>query len=531
MKKTMLKIAACLCLAAALCGCVQEIDDKGHFQPEPEKPPVLPKTPVDLRVNYFVKKATISWDLVDENDKVEGYMVYRSTSKGGPYEKVDDKRIWGKNTYNDGVFGWERDKSITCTIQGIPIKTTYYYKVSVYRLHWNEELATYDAIESELSVPVEITIPDLRYPPDRVTVELESPDCARVTWSAAYDSDSDEIYHDVQYNVYRNAELVGTTSELFYEETGLALGTVHEYTIATITAVSLGDLSQKSYCVSVLTRPAKPDINVKISYSGSKAGLLVSWNKLTCTDSYKVYRSTDEDGPYTVLDEPGETITSYTDDTFTRSTKYYYKVSGVNKTDEGELSECADMLLWPSSLSPGSIGAVFHSEYKDYMSGDYIKVSWSECLTATEYRLYRSTSRTGDYTDYDTVSPPDSCTYTDYNIKAGTRHYYKVTAVIDGYETERTTFHTEALTRPEAPDYISIRPFTLIVNGKGVEVSWNRVEGATGYKVYCSDGSVVTTPYTSHIDSFMSLFATYYYWVRAYNDAGDSPPSASVYSN
>ena len=59
-------------------------------------------------------------------------------------------------------------------------------------------------------------------------------------------------------------------------------------------------------------------------------------------------------------------------------------------------------------------------------------MNWSRVSGAERYRVYRSTSGSGNYTLLDTVS---GLTYTDSSARAGTTYYYKVEAVFPNGQT------------------------------------------------------------------------------------------------
>jgi fibronectin type 3 domain-containing protein len=518
MKKTVLKITAilCLALAAALCGCdfsgIIIQDGTAKTKAPNTSAPRAPDAPFLLPAVYSIEKASISWYTVLNAD---GFKVYRSTSPEGPYEKVAELQGY------------------TYSVPGLPLKTTYYYKVSAYKLNPNNG----KHIESELSEYIKVTMPDLRYPPDEVSVTFKNPDGARVEWYTDYD--------DVEYRVYRNSGPMGTTSELFYEDTGLSFGRVYEYTVAIVTADGEGP---QSPAASLNTLQAFPVINAKVTYWTGSADVHVSWERLKGANSYNVYRSTSENGPYNLIGA-GKTIDfiqyEYTDTGFALSAFCYYKVSAVDYLgEEGELSEYA--VIFIQEGAPIGVTAEFieGSHYTD----DYIKIDWDPYPNAAEYRLYRNPSYSSIYT---CVGTPSTNTWNDTSVGApGSIYLYKVTAVVDGYESEMSSFARVVNTRsvPSVPsnpsgstgqldapggvkiDYI---PVPLLFNPK---ISWNSVKGAKTYEVYRKDLvlgielPMVKTAFLSFIDLSALLAGKYEYWVVAVDEKGEKgKKSGSVY--
>ena len=516
MRKMALKIAVFLCLAlmAALCGCVEYIDDKVSFDPSPPETPktspdtpkvpnvpdipntpnmpasYVPDVPSNLRlVDYSIEKANISWDIVYV---VNGYKVYRSDSAEGEYQEVDEIR---DNAYS---------------IQGLAKKTPYYYKVSAFYVNYY----SHERTESELSEYLEIIMPDLRYPPDSVMVTLENSNNILVSWHTDYD--------DVQYNVYRNSVLVGTTSDLFYQDTGLSFGAVYKYTVTIVTDDGEGPQSLLPGA-SIKTLPKTPIvINAEALRLTDSSAIRVSWELSPGTNSYNVYRSNSADGPYTpIAKELYYGLPQYIDDKFTRSVLCYYKVSAVNESGETELSEYAAAIVW---AAPKNLKAEFMAINVSEDTG-FINIRWSEYSDAavTEYNLYRST----DSKTYTCVGTLSTNGWNDTGVEKNARYYYRVAAVVDGVESEQSP-PVNAVARTSlnyAPGDLKYTYTPLI----GITLSWNKVENADRYRIYRNGSLLTTTSATFYIDGSMLGTRDYQYYVVALNAAGESPQSRTVY--
>ena len=490
-------------MAAALCGCGAGFFDFEKLNSGPEstegeasKPnapvsempvPKAPEAPSNLRVNYSIEEANISWDIVDN---VDGYNVYRSESAGGQYEMA--YTWWANNT---------------CQIQGLPPKTPSYYKVSAFRLNPN----TGEYIEGKLSAYIIVSMPDLRYPPDWVSAWMmkDLVDSAYVEWYTNYD--------DVQYRVYRDSEPVGTTSEMFYKDTGLSAGHVYEYTVAVVTADGEGPQSSPSPDSSVTTRPAVPVIETEkpsllSSYGGDLYSIefYIGWELLPYADSYNVYRSAGANGPYTLIKndikntQPWVTKLWYADTvTSALNTYYYYKVSAVNESGESELSKYAATILW---AAPAGVKA----EYNNF----YIEIGWDEYsyAKASEYKVYRNTNNRDDYTY---VGTSLTNAYNDTELTGSVAYYYKVTAVIDGVES-RPAYASVYTVKPGDPGTPSnpVRQPTLADNVKVTlgTITWNDVYSASYYKVY-RDGKYLTKTILPWYTDILGMLGNHDYYV------------------
>jgi hypothetical protein len=96
--------------------------------------------------------------------------------------------------------------------------------------------------------------------------------------------------------------------------------------------------------------------------------------------------------------------------------------------------------------------------------------------------------------------------------------------VENGYYATYTNF---ALAVPAAPVNLTVKTY-----GPALELTWDPVEGATGYRVYTrtssstpnsSVGTNTNSPGTTYMWTGLNPNKTYYAWVRAVNDAGRGP--------
>jgi len=71
------------------------------------------------------------------------------------------------------------------------------------------------------------------------------------------------------------------------------------------------------------------------------------------------------------------------------------------------------------------------------LSSSSIKLSWSSVSDATEYRVYRSTSSYGTYTQ---VGYTGSTSYTNTGLSSGTTYYYEISAYNDNGEGPRSSY-------------------------------------------------------------------------------------------
>ena len=168
---------------------------------------------------------------------------------------------------------------------------------------------------------------------------------------------------------------------------------------------------------------------VKPDYLISTGKPYIKWTAVSGASKYYVYRSGSKDGTYTLLGTT--TATNYTDNKANAGYTYYYKVKAVSKVSSGA-----------NSYYSVVIGATCHCarpSVKITTSNGSPRLTWNAVTGASQYEVYRATSKNGSYTKMFTTS---NLSYTNTSAKAGTTYYYKVKAVSKVKSTANSAFST-----------------------------------------------------------------------------------------
>ncbi|MFV2072114.1 MAG: S8 family serine peptidase, partial [Thermoanaerobaculales bacterium] len=164
-----------------------------------------------------------------------------------------------------------------------------------------------------------------------------------------------------------------------------------------------------------------------------------------------------------------------------------------------------------------------------------IQLSWSAASGATEYRVYRSTTSGGGYSQVATVTAP-ATSYLDTNLQGGVTYYYVVTTY-DGSQSCESGYSSEASATATgpcdlAPTFAGVD--SAAANGCAIDLSWFAATancgGPVSYSVHRSTTSGFTpllanriaagVSGTSYTDgSGITVGTTYYYVVRATDEA------------
>lgn len=270
----------------------------------------------------------------------------------------------------------------------------------------------------------------------------------------------------------------------------------------------------------------KPDTPTGLSASQSGSSIVISWNNSTGATRYKVYKSSSASGTYTEIGSPSST--SYTDNN--PITGYnYYKVSAINNTGESPQSDYVSC----NFSSGGGDAPNTPTGLSATQSGSSIVISWNSSTGATSYKVYRSSSASGTYSQ---IGSPSGTSYTDNSPISG-YNYYKVSAVNSYGESNQSSYVSCNFSgggggeKPDTPTGLSASQ-----SGYGVAISWNSSTSATSYKVYRSSSAsgtytVIGSPSgTSYADS-NPIIGDNYYKVSAVNSYGESPQSSYVSCN
>ena len=234
-----------------------------------------------------------------------------------------------------------------------------------------------------------------------------------------------------KYEVYRSGSkdgtytLLGTTTATNYTDNKANAGYIYYYKVKAVNANSIK--SNYSATVAATCHCARPV--VKPDYLISTGKPYIKWTAVSGASKYYVYRSGSSNGTYKYVGTT--TATNYTDNKANAGYTYYYKVKAVSKVSSGA-----------NSYYSVVIGATCHCarpSVKITTSNGSPRLTWNAVAGASQYEVYRATSKNGTYTKMFTTS---NLSYTNTSAKAGTTYYYKVKAVSKVKSTANSAFST-----------------------------------------------------------------------------------------
>ncbi len=275
-----------------------------------------------------------------------------------------------------------------------------------------------------------------------------------------------------------------------------------------------------SYANGKCTRCGATDPNYiaapALSITTSSGKPKLSWNAVDGAVKYWVYRSTDGKN-FSYYDKT--TNTTYTNNSTTIGTTYYYKVKAVNANGAASAYSVAKSIQCKSAAPSVSI----------YRTNGKPQLKWNAVTGATKYWIYRST----DGVNFKYFDSTTKTSYTNSGAASGTKYYYRVkaVAVVNGNNVVSASSSTKSLMTTLATPSVSI----TTSNGKP-KLTWKAVTGADKYYVYRStDGKTFkywdSTTKTTYINSGATKNTKYYYKVKAVcasNSNANSAQSSTV---
>lgn len=385
---------------------------------------------------------------------------------------------------NDGS-GWVQVNQVTESEyidKNVKSAKTYYYAVAAVINESRGILNTDNAVGFTYIAP-----------PETVTA-ANSTSCVKITWS--------EVEGAKTYYVYRSSAFEGASFELVeklpegtlnYTDTDVKCGQTFIYMVRAHDGEKLSGSS-------VTAKNMYLDAPVISGLSRTYTGVAFSWKSIKGAEGYRVYRKAQGDSGWTYIETVSADTLKYTDTKAQNGKKMYYAVraeseNGLSVYVAKNILYIAAPQLTTSNVSNG------------------IQLKWGKNPVADSYRIYRKTKSTDSWSYLTTVT---GTSYLDKTAKAGTTYRYTIKAESDGvYSSYKPAGWAER--RLTTPGLKSAN------NGYGyISFTWNKVAGATGYRVYRKAGNATswtflgTVTTTSYKDADVKNKANYTYTVRAY---------------
>lgn len=283
----------------------------------------------------------------------------------------------------------------------------------------------------------------------------------------------------------------------------------------------VGQLAEDAFVARVygLIPPAAPANLRQTAVTVSSVSL--AWDdKSSNEDGFKIERKTGAGGTWAQIATVGANVTSFQNTGLSEGTVYYYRVRAYNSAGDSPYSNELNVLTLPAAPTNLVASAVHERR---------VNLSWTDNSGGESgFRLERKTG-SGNWTTLANLAA-NVTSYPDTSVVETTTYTYRIFAFNasgDSAASNEATVTTPALTVPIAPsDLQAVALSAGSVRLTWVDNSYNedgfQVERKTGAGGTWSQVGTAGEDATGFTDSGLSELTTYYYRVRAYNNAGDS---------
>ena len=277
---------------------------------------------------------------------------------------------------------------------------------------------------------------------------------------------------------------------------------------------------------------ASPAVTVT---AGTLCGeIQLAWPTVATATQYAVYRA-EQNNSLTAALQGYSTDPSFVDDSTEIGLTYYYWVRAEN--------DCG-ISSFPSSGGggeegwSGDLGAPTTVRASDFEDCGFVAVQWNSVLNAMTYQVYRGTESTGD--DAEPIGHTSGTTYSDVNADAFVEYYYFVSAHGECGESAWSAPDV-GMAKPPIVVPANVTATNHELCGQ-IQVTWEHPGDGAVYDVYrntTSDTSTwtlvsndqMTQSYLDSTDAVANAIVaeqTYYYWIIASNDCGNSDPTGAI---
>ena len=240
--------------------------------------------------------------------------------------------------------------------------------------------------------------------------------------------------------------------------------------------------------------------------SNTTGGIKISWNKVDGTYGYRLYRKTS--GSWKRFKDT--TATSFTDSSVTPNKTEVYTIRCIDK--DGNTISSFNSTGWSKKYTP-----VAPTVSKLDITSGGIKLTWNKITGVYGYRVYQKTSN-----GWKRIKDTTATSYTDSSVSANQTKTYTIRC-IDKNGNTVSGFNSKGWSKKYTPVAPTITKLTNASNG--VSVTWNKIAGVYGYRLYRKyDGGswtkVKDTTATSFTDSGAKKGKKVTYTVRCIDKNG-----------
>ena len=314
--------------------------------------------------------------------------------------------------------------------------------------------------------------------PTLKTAESVDFNAIKVTWKKVDGASGYYVYRKTDGEKYfkQIAEVNGNKTFTF-TDLSATTGVKYQYTVRAYRNRNgkpyAGLYDSKGVTATACTKA--PTIKSGVSTVSDK--LKLTWSKVNGATGYNVYRKLENDKNYKLIKTiNGNGNVELTDSGLKCGVKYYYRVNGFRTVDsknyEGLGSKDYLGLTTPAQPALKSAKSLGYNT---------ISIEWTKVEGATGYDIYRKT--TGTYSKIGTVDKQSTVTFKDEKAVTGVRYQYTVRAFYNKNGIKKVSTYENYIHGTAYPSNPNLTSVTS-VEYNAIELKWDKVDGANGYKIY-----------------------------------------------
>ena len=270
------------------------------------------------------------------------------------------------------------------------------------------------------------------------------------------------------YRVYQKTsngwKRIKDTTATSYTDSAVSVNQTKTYTMRCIDKNGNTVSGYNSKGWSKKYTPVAPTISKLENTSG---GIKLSWNKIAGVYGYRLYYKTSSGGWKRFKDT---TATSFTDSGVSPNRTETYTIRCIDKN--GNTVSGYNSKGWSKKYTPV---APTISKLENTSGG--IKLSWNKIAGVYGYRLYYKTSSGGWKRFKDTTAT----SFTDSGVSPNRTETYTIRCIDKNGKTV-SGFYSKGWSKKYAP--VAPKITKLTNTSKGVSVTWGKVAGVYGYRLY-----------------------------------------------
>ncbi|HTG45953.1 MAG TPA: fibronectin type III domain-containing protein [Verrucomicrobiae bacterium] len=458
--------------------------------------------------------ARLSWNAPAEAN-LEGYLIYRSASAAGPFQKITPSPITA-TTFTD-----------------IPLAGTYTYFVRAVKL---ETSASGTFLNPSQAAFANVTVTGAApNPPEMPTVSAAAVSYSQI--DLQWNDVGTETGYRVQQKIGANGNWTdraslpsGTTT---YSDTALSGSTEYFYRVVAFNADGDSPFSNEAPVTTPVRPPDPPAAPLLQGAAFSQTVIDLRWSDLPNETGYKIERQPGASGAWEEITTLPANAVSFSDQGLAPATSYSYRMLASNNDGNSPYSVVLTLSTKSPPPQPPSAPVLQASP----ISQSEISLQWNDLSNETGFKLERKAGATGPWIELPALAA-NATAFLDAELAPATVYYYRIRA----FNLEGNSAYSAEVTAstPERPLNPPLAPALQLAGTATtrVDLTWNDVATELGYKLERKTGVAGTwtefpalaANLSAYADSAVLPSTEYYYRLRAFNADGNSAYSSEVHA-